>query len=146
LNPRIKATFRGIVRSGLGTGASYVSMQRFFGHLVKFLVSAPFPGKLNIQLDKESLSHYLAGIPQRTPMIIPASLVGVQELWRVSCYRISIRKASTRHTHEKGREMVLVLGFEDPMHPRDVVDVVSPVHLRLELGLQDGDAVAFVLR
>ncbi|MBN2152382.1 MAG: DUF120 domain-containing protein [Candidatus Lokiarchaeota archaeon] len=135
------ASFGGIVRSGLGTGASYVIIPHFFGHFLDFLGSAPYPGTLNVQLARESLPRYRDAIANALPLVIPASRVDGRDLWRISCYRVSIGNEDRGGSNERG----LALDFDSPQHPRDVVELVSHVHLRQRFGLADGDRLCFTV-
>ncbi len=135
----MNATFDGIVRTGLGTGASYVALSYFFDHFVKFLGAAPFPGTLNIQLSKESIPRYRTAIEKERPLVIPSRRVDDRNFWRVSCYWISLWRAD--RGNEQDGERGLALEFDKPEHPKDIVEVVSPVHLRMRFGLADGDRI-----
>ncbi len=142
MNNHVNVEFDGIVCPGLGTGAGFVTMPHFFNRFVTFLGVAPFPGTLNIQLSRESLPIFRTAIGARNPMVIPARRVGGQNLWRVSCYWISLWRAD--RGSEYNRERGLALQFDNPTHPQDIVEVVSSVHLRKRFGLVDGDRLCFV--
>ncbi len=137
----MNAIFDGIVRTGLGTGASYVALPYFFDHFVKFLGAAPFPGTLNIQLSKASIPRFRTAIEKERPMVIPSHRADGRSLWRVLCYCISLWRAD--RGNEQDGERGLALEFDRPEHPKDIVEVVSLVHLRKRFGLVDGDRIHF---
>lgn len=141
----MKPIFAGTVRPGLGTGASYVSMQHFHTFFVKFLGNAPFPGTLNVQLSSDSVHPFFIAIEHVEPRIIPAETINGQDHWRVACYPVSIWKPHPRTRREVGKEGGLALSFDNPAHPRDVVEIVSAIHLRARFKLVDGDPVTFTL-
>jgi CTP-dependent riboflavin kinase len=140
---RMDKVFDGIVRSGLGTGASYVLLPHFFDYFISFFGAAPFPGTLNIQLSMESIQRFRTAIEEISPLVIPARNVDGYDLWRVLCYWIYLWKVDRGGEHDG--ERCLALEFDNLMHPQDVVEVVSPVHFRKRFGLLDGDTIHFML-
>jgi len=119
----------GIVVSGLGEGAFYVSLEGYRRAIENALGFTPYPGTLNIRLDPQSLMYrrYLDSLPG---ILIPGFSNGVRTYGAVKAFRASIRGV-------KGA----VVMPERTHHPTDVIEVVAPVKLRDVLGLKDGDRI-----
>jgi Transcriptional regulator of a riboflavin/FAD biosynthetic operon len=119
----------GVVVSGLGEGAFYISLEGYRRVMEELLGFVPYPGTLNIKLDPQSLAYrrYLESLPG---ILIPGFTNGMRTYGAVKAFRARIR----------GVEGAVVMP-ERTHHPTDVIEVVAPVKLRDVLGLRDGDRV-----
>jgi len=117
----------GIVVSGLGEGAFYVSLEGYRRAIEEMLGFVPYPGTLNVKLDPQSLPYrrYLENLPG---ILIPGFTNGMRTYGAVKAFRARIRDI----------EGAVVMP-ERTHHPTDVIEVVAPVKLRDVLGLRDGD-------
>ena len=119
----------GVVVSGLGEGAFYISLEGYRRAIEEALGFTPYPGTLNVRLERQSLPYrrYLDSLPG---ILIPGFSNGIRTYGAVKAFRARI----------KGIEGAVVIP-ERTHHPTDVIEVVAPVKLRDVLGLKDGDKV-----
>ncbi len=119
----------GVVISGLGEGAFYISLEGYRRAIERLLGFTPYPGTLNVKLDTQSVPYrrYLDSLPG---ILIAGFSNGVRTYGAVKVFRARIR----------GIEGAVVMP-ERTHHPSDVIEVVAPVKLRDVLGLRDGDRV-----
>ncbi len=129
--PRISATVTGIVFSGLGEGAYYVSREGYKRGFKEQLGYTPFPGTLNLRLisslDVETVRRWRASTAAQ---IIPAFSEGGRTFGSVRIYPVKIAGCDYP-TH--------ALFAERRHYGDDVLELISPVNLRKVLGLKDGD-------
>ncbi len=119
----------GVVISGLGEGAFYISLEGYRRAIERLLGFTPYPGTLNVKLDTQSVPYrrYLDSLPG---ILMAGFSNGVRTYGAVKAFRAKIG----------GIEGAVVMP-ERTHHPSDVIEVVAPVKLRDVLGLRDGDRV-----
>ena len=119
----------GVVISGLGEGAFYISLEGYRRAIERLLGFTPYPGTFNVKLDPQSVPYrrYLDSLPG---ILIAGFSNDVRTYGAVKAFRARIR----------GIESAVVMP-ERTHHPSDVIEVVAPVKLRDVLGLRDGDRV-----
>jgi riboflavin kinase len=119
----------GVVVSGLSEGAFYISLEGYRRAIEEALGFTPYPGTLNVRLERQSLPYrmYLDSLPG---ILIPGFSNGIRTYGAVKAFRARIR----------GVEGAVVMP-ERTHHPTDVIEVVAPVKLRDVLGLKDGDRI-----
>ncbi|MDK2463937.1 MAG: CTP-dependent riboflavin kinase [Candidatus Korarchaeota archaeon] len=121
----------GVVFSGMGEGAYYVSRSGYKREFLRLLGYEPFPGTLNLRIastrDLEAIRRWKVS---STPVMVPAFREGGRTFGAVRVYRVSIP------------------GFQQPVHAiyaerrhysDDVLELISPENLREVLKLKDGD-------
>ena len=129
LRPR-EVMLEGILFSGIGEGAWYVSQPGYRKQFAEKLGFDPFPGTLNLRLkpEYEDEKRLLETIPH---VQIEGFRDGERTFGPVVCYKAKINDAedgaliSAVRTHYAG----------------DVVEVIAASNLRVKLGLRDGDTV-----
>ncbi len=129
LKPR-EVMLEGILFSGIGEGAWYVSQPGYRKQFAEKLGFNPFPGTLNLRLkpEYEDEKRLLETIPH---VQIEGFRDGERTFGPVVCYKAKINDAedgaliSAVRTHYAG----------------DVVEVIAASNLRVKLGLRDGDTV-----
>jgi len=129
LRPR-EVMLEGILFSGIGEGAWYVSQPGYRKQFAEKLGFNPFPGTLNLRLkpEYEDEKRLLETIPH---VQIEGFRDGERTFGPVVCYKAKINDAedgaliSAVRTHYAG----------------DVVEVIAASNLRVKLGLRDGDTV-----
>ena len=129
LRPR-EVMLEGILFSGIGEGAWYVSQPGYRKQFAEKLGFNPFPGTLNLRLkpEYEDEKRLLETIPH---VQIEGFRDGERTFGPVVCYKVKINDAedgaliSAVRTHYAG----------------DVVEVIAASNLRVKLGLRDGDTV-----
>ena len=119
----------GVVISGLGEGAFYISLEGYRRAIERLLGFTPYPGTFNVKLDPQSVPYrrYLDSLPG---ILIAGFSNDVRTYGAVKAFRARIR----------GIESAVVMP-ERTHHPSDVIEVVASVKLRDVLGLRDGDRV-----
>ncbi|MDY6766450.1 MAG: DUF120 domain-containing protein [Candidatus Nanohaloarchaea archaeon] len=117
----------GVVVSGLGRGADYVGMDAYQHRFAETLGFEPFPGTLNLEVDaaakqrlQETATHHR----------IEAFSVDGEDYSAVDAYPVTVDGATAA-----------LLEMEVTDHPASIAELISPVNLREELGLEDGDRV-----
>ncbi|MEM0020954.1 MAG: DUF120 domain-containing protein [Fervidicoccaceae archaeon] len=120
----------GKVVSGLGEGQYYMKLPYYRNKIGEILGFDPYPGTLNVQLDGESSIKRLV-------------LTRSNGL-RIEGYRNKERfygGATLFKSKINGYEKAAIIIPDRTSHPKDVIEVIAPVYLRGELGLNDGDRV-----
>jgi riboflavin kinase, archaea type len=129
LKPR-EVMLEGILFSGIGEGAWYVSQPGYHRQFAERLGFNPFPGTLNLRLkpEYEDEKRLLETIPH---IQIEGFRDGERTFGPVVCHKTKINDSedgaliSAVRTHYAG----------------DVIEVVAASNLREKLGLRDGDTV-----
>lgn len=119
---------RGRLVSGLGEGQYYISQPGYTRQFTEKLGFEPFPGTLNLHLDRPF-------VEPSTSVRVEGFQNGRRTFGAVRCYPAVV-----------GDVPAAVIRPERSHYPDDVVEVIAPVNLRLELGLKDGDVVELELR
>ena len=119
---------KGRVFTGVGEGASYVSLPFYREAFKRVLGFDPYPGTLNLRVEPECAET--VGSLRGRGLLIPRRVVNGVEYGWVRCLPARIR----------GIEAAVLI-IEKTVHGPDVVEVVAPVRLRDALGLKDGDVV-----
>ncbi len=119
----------GVVESGLGEGAYYMSLRQYTEQFEKILGFVPYPGTLNLRLSPVAV--------QRRKRLTIADWFQVEgfvsegrTFGQVRCLPCMIRGIPCG---------IVVPGRSH--YPEALVEVIAPVGLRRELDLQDGDEV-----
>lgn len=123
----------GHVVTGLGEGQYYIGQEGYQRQFREKLGFSPYPGTLNIHLTDFSIK--LCEKAERGAVIPLSGFTdGERTFGGVSCYRVFIN----------GVEGAVVM--PDRTHyPKDLLEIVSPVKLREELKLKDGDEVRIIV-
>lgn len=125
---------RGRVFSGIGKGGYYVGHKEYQERFRKALGYAPYPGTLNVKIeDRESIER-LGRVRASGGVRIEGFKVGGESFSSLNCVSGEMR----------GRRVTLL--FIDVTHYNETVaELISPVYLRGEFRLKDGDEVSFSL-
>ncbi|GGJ12208.1 riboflavin kinase [Halobellus salinus] len=125
----------GTITSGMGEGRHYISLSGYVEQFRDRLGYEPFPGTLNVDLDDESVRARSA----------VSSLPGVQiDGWEddertfgpATCY------AATVADDGEIAEEAHIIVPERTHHDETQLEIIAPVKLRDELGLDDGTVVS----
>jgi riboflavin kinase len=123
---------RGTLISGMGEGAYYMSLKGYTKQFKNKIGYVPFPGTLNVQLDKK---EYIEAVRQLNNFE-GAKIDGFSDEKRtygwVRCYGCVLDGKVDGH---------LIL-LERTHHDYSVVEVISKIDIRKKLGLKNGDLVA----
>ncbi|MBU7015772.1 MAG: DUF120 domain-containing protein [Theionarchaea archaeon] len=127
---REAVTVKGQLVSGMGEGHYYISRKGYTDQFEEKLGFRPFPGTLNLLLERE---HDLV-VREMLDNCPYVKIEGFEDEGRtfgaVKCYPVSI-----------GRVQGAILSPLRTHHPKNVVEIIAPVCLRKELGLRDGEDV-----
>jgi riboflavin kinase len=123
----------GNIVTGLGEGQYYIGQEGYQKQFRSKLGFSPYPGTLNVHLAESDIELREKA---EGSGVIPLSgfTDGERTFGGVSCYRVLIN----------GVPGAVVI--PDRTHyPKDLLEIVSPVKLRDELKLKDGDGVCIVV-
>ncbi len=125
----------GSVFSGMGEGAYYMSLPKYKEQFLKKIGFEPFPGTLNLKIDlrhvmeREKLEQY-----KHLGIKIEGFSDGTRTYGALWCFHSLI---------ESIRGAVVLI--ERTHYDISVIEIISPVNFRKELGLKDGDKVKITI-
>ena len=125
-----KQVMAGRVKTGLGEGKYYVSRPHYVSQFKSSLGFKPFFGTLNLAVDPEKLDSFIFGLPSVT---ISGFKTDERTFGRIHAYRIAI----------EGKYLGAVIFPERTTHPKNEIEIISPVNLRKKLGLKEDSKVSF---
>lgn len=131
---REEVTIKGELISGMGEGQYYITRRGYTQQFEEKLGFSPYPGTLNLLLEREH-DIVVREMLDNCPYIkVDGFCDEGRTFGAVKCYPVSINGTqgailSPLRTH----------------HPKNVVEIISPVYLREALALKDGDEVSVVL-
>ncbi len=136
---RLRKVITGRVRSGEGDGERYTSLSWFRRAISRSYGFDPYPGTLNIEVSP--FSEVQNELVARGTVLVPPTTGVCCSLLRPASLGKARRRQIAAGAGGKKRESVvivrpLLLGYE-----QDKIELVSPAHLRLTLGLSDADEV-----
>lgn len=117
--------FSGIVTSGLGEGAVYMSMEHYKKEIKDKLGFDAYPGTLNIKTD-EKINLF----DEEKAVIIEGYESEGKVFYGAKCYKAKIKNINGA-----------VLVPDKSRHDKEIIEFIAPVHLKSELGIQDGDEI-----
>ncbi|MFP8951553.1 DUF120 domain-containing protein [Natrialbaceae archaeon A-arb3/5] len=130
-----EVTLEGTVTSGMGEGRHYISLSGYKRQFEDRLGYEPFLGTLNVDLREESVRRRSA-----VSSLDPVPIDGWEDEERTYgpavCYPATVETADGdvyEDTH--------VIAPERTHHDEDQLELIAPVKLRDELGLEDDDHV-----
>lgn len=123
----------GQVVSGLGEGSYYMSQEGYRRQFKRELGFEPYPGTLDIRLDKTSLG-FRATLSELPGKRIEGFKVPERTFGPVVCFPAILR----------GTQVAVILPSRG--HHTDVIELVAPKNLRKSLRLADGDTVKVEVR
>ncbi len=124
-------TFEGIVFSGLGEGAYYVTRDAYRKQFIKKLGFDPYPGTLNLKLASEYDVRTRAELESYPAIEISGFKNEDRTYGPVRCFHALI------NNKEKGAVVCALRSH----YNTSVIEIISPVYLRGRLRLKDGNKV-----
>ncbi|MHA1129218.1 MAG: DUF120 domain-containing protein [Candidatus Helarchaeota archaeon] len=122
----------GTVFSGLGEGAYYVIQPGYQKQFLKKLGFKPFPGTLNLRIEKQPDSQIRRLLEHSLPGVIIEGFKDTNRTFgSVKCFRAKI------NNQIEGA----VLLIKRTHYQDDVLEVIAPVCLREKFNLKNGDTV-----
>lgn len=119
---------KGVVARGLGEGTYYITREGYMRTFRDKLGYEPFPGTLNLRVDPGERAG-LASIMDDVGILIPGFESEGRSFGAARCLPCTLGGL--------GASVILPVRT----HHTDVLELLSPHHLRKELGLEDGDTV-----
>jgi riboflavin kinase, archaea type len=119
----------GTVFSGLGEGAYYISLKGYSKQFLSKLGWEPFPGTMNLKLDLPVYRKIRRDLQTMKGIHIDGFKDGKRTFGGAECFRAILN----------GRAECAVLVIERTIHDDSVLEIVSPVNLRKQFKLKDGD-------
>jgi riboflavin kinase len=123
-------TLEGVVESGLFQGAYYISKEGYTRQIEEKLGFKPFPGTLNLRINYEGMENRKR-IERRNGAVLEGFIDEDRAYGAARCYNLII----------EGKVEGALIIAERTLHDENVLEIISPVYLRRELGLVDGDRV-----
>ncbi|MCW1310894.1 MAG: CTP-dependent riboflavin kinase [Candidatus Parvarchaeota archaeon] len=120
----------GSVFTGMGRGAHFLSIESFVKQFKKKLGYKPFPGTLNLKLDKKYIEIKKRLFLNKGVRIDGFVENGV-EYGGASCYAVKVNKKIRGHA----------LKIDKTCYGEDVIEIIAPICLRKKFNLKDGDLV-----
>ncbi len=119
----------GTVFSGLGEGAYYVSLKGYKKQFLAKLGFEPFPGTMNLRLDLPVYRKVRRDLETMKGIHIDGFKDGKRTYGGAECFKAML--------NNKVDGAVLVI--ERTTHDDTVLELISPVNLRKQFNLKDGD-------
>ncbi|MFP3909866.1 MAG: winged helix-turn-helix domain-containing protein/riboflavin kinase [Archaeoglobaceae archaeon] len=119
----------GKAMSGVGEGRYYVSLEGYREQFSDKLNFDPYPGTLNLKVNKEQL-YFRRRLDEEEGINIEGFSTDDRTFGEVKAFPCRIDKI----------EGAVVLP-QRTHYPSDVMEVIAPVHIRDALGIKDGDSV-----
>ena len=121
----------GIVVTGLGEGAYFMSMPHYKNEIKKKLGFDAFPGTLNIKNDKENIDPF----KKINPIRITGFKKNNKTFGGVSCYKAKINNIDGA-----------IIIPDINKHKEDIIEFVAPIHIKSKLNIKDGDKIKIELK
>jgi len=120
----------GTLTSGLGKGAIFLSIDYYKEEIKEKLGFEPYPGTLNLTVDKEKTSL----LTKFDPIRINSFKKDDKTYGGASCYKIQIKNIDA---------YIIIPDMTE--HDDGMVEIIAPVNLKLELNVKDGDKIKIQL-
>jgi len=120
----------GIVVTGLGKGAVFMSIDHYKKEFKDKLGFDPFPGTLNLIVNKEQTVI----LKNLGPIRIESFKKNKKTFGGVSCYKVKINNIDGA---------IIVPDLTE--HEGDMIEIISSINLKSELKIKDGDKVKIKL-
>jgi riboflavin kinase len=127
-----KVYFKGKVVSGMGEGRYYTEQSGYVDQFKKKLGFVPFPGTLNVEIEYVERNK-LRLLKNYSAIIIDEFKTDDRTFGGVRCFRAKVENTNG----------AIVLPIRS--HYSNILEFISPHHLREKLNLRDGDEVKIVI-
>jgi len=124
-------TLEGVVFTGLGEGAYYISKERYRKQFIEKLGFEPYPGTLNLKLTTDYDVKTRSELEAYPAIEIEGFRNENRTFGSVKCYPVTIENKA------KGALILALRSHYDA----SVIEVIAPVFLRKHLSLKDGHKV-----
>jgi riboflavin kinase len=127
----VDIVFRGSLFQGLGEGAYYIGLEGYRRQFSKVLGFDPFLGTLNLKLESPIQMEQKRELRSREGLRIAGFSSGERTYGGARCYRATVN----------GKYPAAILVIDRTHYDDSVMEIISPVNFRKELGLKNGDEV-----
>jgi riboflavin kinase len=127
--------FEGKVFEGLGEGAYYIGKEGYQKQFAKLLGFDPYPGTLNVKLDDPIQMELKRQMRSYEGLRVDGFANGTRTYGGARCYRAMVN----------GRYPAAVLVIDRTHYDDSVMEIISPVNFRKELGLKSEDIVTIAV-
>jgi len=124
-------TLEGVVFTGLGEGAYYISKERYTKQFIEKLGFEPYPGTLNLKLTTDYDVKTRSELEAYPAIEIEGFRNEDRTFGSVKCYPVTIENKA------KGALILALRSHYDT----SVIEIIAPVFLRKHLNLKDGHKV-----
>jgi len=124
-------TLEGVVFTGLGEGAYYISKERYTKQFIEKLGFEPYPGTLNLKLTTDYDVKTRSELEAYPAIEIEGFRSEDRTFGSVKCYPVTIEN------RVKGALILALRSHYDT----SVIEIIAPVFLRKHLNLKDGHKV-----
>jgi len=124
-------TLEGVVFTGLGEGAYYISKERYTKQFIEKLGFEPYPGTLNLKLTTDYDVKTRSELEAYPAIEIEGFRNEDRTFGSVKCYPVTIENKA------KGALILALRSYYDT----SVIEIIAPVFLRKHLNLKDGHKV-----
>lgn len=121
-------TLKGVVKNGLGEGRFYMSQEQYKKQFQSILGFVPYPGTLNLKVDKSAAAAFLAAKHQHD---IAGFATKERTFGGLKCYPVVLAK--------KMKGAIIIP--DRSMRALDTVEIIAPIYLRQILKLENGTEV-----
>ncbi len=119
-------TIKGIIVSGLGEGAVFMSMQHYRQEIKKKLGFDPYPGTLNLKINNNRKNL----LKDLNMVKIIGFALNDKNFGGASCVKAKIRNVDGA-----------IIVPEINKNPEDILELIAPVHIKSALELNNNDEV-----
>lgn len=128
----LRLRFRGRAFSGMGKGKYYVGHPEYQKRFEGTLGYRPYPGTLNVKLERSEELERMRELRGLKGVAIAGFTVQGENMSALKCFEGEL----------KGRRVTLLL-IDVTHYNESVAELISPVYLRGELGINDGEELEF---
>jgi riboflavin kinase len=129
--------FEGIVVSGMGEGAYYMSLAGYKKQFLDKLGYEPYPGTLNIRLSDPVYMTARRELGRHPSIFVDGFSDGTRTYGWVKCYRASINGTV---------DNAAVLVLERTHYDDSMLEVIAPMSIKEAAGIKNGDKVKVQVR
>ena len=122
-----KTALHGIVSTGVGDGAFFMSLEPYTIMMRKNLGYTPFKGTLNIKVNKQQAKKFIGSL---NSIKIDGFKKGIKQFGKVECYPCRINQIKCA-----------IIIPEFTRYSIDTIEVISEFNLREKLNLKDRDKI-----
>jgi riboflavin kinase len=124
-------SFSGILFTGVGEGAYYVSQKEYMEQFRAKLGFIPYPGTFNLRLTEQADHAKYLQILGYPPIPVLGFKTSDRTYGDVLCYKVSI----------ENKYAGAIVRSVRSLYDNTVVEIISPLNLRKELNVKDGSRV-----